>query len=80
MKRNMKTHHTPRADAVDWNGRDYVPTVYGQKEGNTIWVGSWTEFRAVGGCTNFNEDQTEVTLTLPVGHKFSVGFYRHGAA
>lgn len=65
------THLVTRTDAEWRAGRRYVPT-----SSNTRWVFDWTEFRAAGGIANFNEDQTEVTLTLPPGVKFSIGFNR----
>lgn len=68
------THHLRRPDAVWHRGRAYVPTVYGEKTGNTKWVGSWDEFRAAGGVAHFNEDQTEIVLTLPAGFKFGCNF------
>lgn len=76
----MYSHHTKRADAVTIGygpaARDFVPTIYGQPEGNTVWVGDWNEFRAAGGVVRFNEDQTEITLTLPELHKFGIAFDR----
>jgi hypothetical protein len=61
-----------RMDAVKQaDGRWAVPS--GR---DTVWVETWEKFRAVGGMVGFNEDQTEVTLTLPPGVKFSVGFAR----
>lgn len=68
------SHFTPRSDAVWHAGRRYVPTVYGQHSGNTQWVGSWDEFRAAGGVAHYNEDQTEIVLTLPEGFKFGIRF------
>lgn len=70
------THVAQRDDAVNHNGRDYVPTIYGEKEGNTVWVDNLAMLRAVGGIVHFNEDQTEIWLTLPVGHKFSIAMLR----
>jgi hypothetical protein len=51
------------------DGRQIVPT--GQ---NTQWVDGWQSFRAAGGICHFNEDQTEIVLTLPKGFKFSCQF------
>ncbi len=68
------THFIPRADAVWHNGRRIVPTIWGEPEGNTRYVKSWTDFRDAGGLVTFNEDQTEIYLTLPEGCKFSIGF------
>jgi hypothetical protein len=69
------SHYKPRGDAVWHRGRRYVPTIWGQKEGgNTQWVGTIEEFRAAGGEFHFNEDQTEIVLTLPDGFKFGIGF------
>jgi hypothetical protein len=68
------THFKSRDDAVWHRGRRIVPTIYGQPEGNTKWVGTWEEFIAAGGCTHFNEDQTEIVLTLPAGWKFGCRF------
>lgn len=91
----MSTQHTPRSavfgkhcthtrqrdDAIIHNGRDYVPTIYGQKSGNTVWVDDLKHLGEVGGSICFNEDQTEIHLTLPVGHKFSIQmFYKERAA
>lgn len=57
--------------------RPYVPTIYGQgPEQDTIWVDSWEQFRAVGGVMCWSEDQTEIELTLPIRHKFSIQFMR----
>lgn len=69
-------HLVHRPDAVWLHNprRLYVPTVWGEKSGNTVWVSTWEQFRAVGGVKNFSEDQTEITLTLPEGHKFSIQF------
>lgn len=68
------SHYSPREDAVWHRGRRFVPTIYGQESGNTRWVGSWIEFRAAGGVAHFNEDQTEIVLTLPPGFKFGIKF------
>ena len=70
------SHFKPREDAVWHSGRRFVPTIYGQHEGNTQWVATQEEFRAAGGCTTFSEDQTEIYLTLPAGWKFSIQFNR----
>lgn len=58
-----------REDAVLHMGRYFVPTT-----GETKWVSTMEEFRAAGGIFAFNEDQTEIALRLPVGHKFSIRF------
>lgn len=68
------THTAPREDAERIDGRPYVRTVYGQKAGNTTWVHDWREFKKAGGGMCFSEDQTEITLTLPAGVKFSIRF------
>lgn len=75
-KENPMTHFKPRQDAVWLNNppRRYVPTVYGQQVGNTIWVTTWKQFREVGGELHYSEDQTEIVLTLPEGHKFGIRF------
>jgi hypothetical protein len=65
---------TPREDAVKHMGRFLVPTTP-----ETVWVDTWEQFRAVGGGMCWSEDQTEIELTLPVGHKFSIRFMRSGA-
>ena len=73
------THMVPRSDAkwIDGNmPRDYVPTIWGQKEGNTIHVSTIKEMVERGGIIHFNEDQTEIHLTLPAGVKFSIQFER----
>ncbi len=69
------THVEARDDAVIQNGREYVPTIYGQESGNTVWVDSIEQLRAVGGKICFNADLTEIHLTLPVGHKFSIKMF-----
>lgn len=70
------THTRQREDAVNHNGRDYVPTIWGQKDGgNTVYVETIEQLRSVGGSICFNEDQTEIHLTLPVGHKFSIQMF-----
>lgn len=80
MRRNQMeetmSHFKPRGDAIWLQNpqRLFVPTVYGEREGNTRWVNSWPEFEAAGGCQHFNEDQTEIVLTLPDGWKFAIGF------
>lgn len=68
------THYKPREDAIWHRGRRIVPTVYGEREGNTQWVSNWDEFKTAGGITHFNEDQTELVLTLPSGWKFGIRF------
>lgn len=71
-----------REDAVQLgDGRYFVPTVWGtgDPERDTIWVDSWEQFRSVGGQMRWNEDQTEIELTLPVRHKFSIQFMRQNA-
>jgi hypothetical protein len=74
----MMTHHKQRADAIvigrDHLRREFVPTIWGEKEGNTKFVSTLKEFRAAGGGMHFNEDQTEIVLTLPEGWKFSIKF------
>lgn len=72
------THHISRNDAVWHHGRSYVPTIWGQRSGNTRFVSNWDEFKAAGGITHFNEDFTEVVLTLPEGCKFSCQFQDRG--
>lgn len=62
----------PREDAVKHQGRYIVPTIYGK----TVWVDTWEQFRKVGGVMCWSEDQTEIELTLPVNHKFSIQFMR----
>lgn len=68
-----------RGDAVVHQGRWYVPTIYGQRSGNTVWVDSIDQLRTVGGRVCFSEDQTTVTLVLPVGHKFSIKLFEQPA-
>lgn len=68
------THFKARADAIWHQGRRLVPTTYGEREGDTKWVNNWDEFRQAGGTTHFNEDQTEIYLTLPEGWKFGIQF------
>lgn len=70
-----------REDAIMHNGRPFVPTVYGtgDPERDTIWVDTWEQFRAVGGVVTWSEDQSEIELTLPVRHKFSIQFMRTDA-
>lgn len=67
------THQYQRDDAVKTGSgasfRDYVPTT-----DETKWIGTWADFRAARGMVGFNEDQTEICLHLPVGHKFSIQF------
>lgn len=70
------THVARRDDAVIHNGRDYVPTIYGQESGNTVWVEGLKDAEEKGATFTFNEDQTEIWLTLPVGHKFSTQMFR----
>lgn len=74
----MITHHKQRADAViigrGHSRREYVPTIWGEKEGNTQFAETFEQFRAAGGGMHFNEDQTEIVLTLPVGWKFGIKF------
>lgn len=71
-----------REDAVKYNGRYIVPTIYGtgDPERDTVWVDSWEQFLAVGGQMCWSEDQTELELTLPVRHKFSIQFMREATA
>lgn len=60
----------PREDAErNSAGRYVVATTL-----STKWINSWEEFRACGGVRAFSEDQTEIELQLPVGHKFSIKF------
>lgn len=75
------THHTRREDAIKIGSgalfRDFVPTIHGEgPDRDTIWVSDLAAFRAIkqGAATCWNEDQTEITLTLPVRHKFSIRF------
>ena len=74
----LHTHHVPRPDAITIGHgatlRAYVPTVYSEKSGNTIWIETVQGWRDAGGCLHFNEDQTEITFSLPVGHKFGIRF------
>lgn len=70
----MITHRIQREDAVvightPATRRYYVPTTE-----STVWVRNWEQFRMAGGRASWNEDQTEITLSLPVGHKFSIQF------
>ncbi len=51
--------------------RKFTPTTDATK-----WVETWAEFIEAGGVANYNEDQTEVTLTLPEGYKFAIRFNR----
>jgi hypothetical protein len=74
------THFSHRPDAVWHQGRRFVPTIYGEREGNTVWLDSFAGFKAAGGIQHFNEDQTEIVLTLPERHKFSIQFGRHDKA
>lgn len=70
------THFKSRDDAVWHQGRRFVPTQWGHRDEreNTKFCDSWESFRALGGVVHFNEDQTEVILTLPEGCKFSCRF------
>ncbi len=70
------THVKRRPDAVIIKGRELVPTVWGEKEGNTIWIDGLADMFRVGGIMTNNEDQTEVWLTLPPGHKFGCGAFK----
>jgi len=70
------SHFRQRLDAVWHSGRRYVPTIWGQAQNNTRWVANWREFVDAGGVAHFNEDQTEIVLTLPAGCKFSIQFER----
>ena len=74
------THVRRRSDAVIHHGREYVPTVYGQESGNTVWVDTIDQLFDVGGLVIFNEDQTEIHLTLPTSHKFSIRMFGDGCA
>lgn len=58
-----------RSDAVKHRDRYMVPT-----SPETKWVGTWDEFKAAGGTTCFNGDQTEIELLLPEPYKFGIGF------
>ena len=73
------TTKTIREDAVEHNGRYIVPTIYGTGDPSrdTIWIDTWAAFKACGGVTCWSEDQTEIELTLPVRHKFSIQFMRN---
>lgn len=64
------THTKRRTDAVIHKGRDLVPTVWGIEQGNTRWVESLAQLKESGGQITFNEDHTEIWLTLPEGYKF----------
>lgn len=66
---------TIREDAVRHQGRYIVPTT-----DETKWVGTWEEFKAVGGGMCWSEDQTEIELTLPAPYKFSIQFMRNQGA
>lgn len=67
------THTKSRADAVVHEGREIVPSVYGQRDGcNTVYIATLEDMRKVGGEICFNEDQTEIWLRLPEGYKFSI--------
>lgn len=68
------SHYKLREDAIWHAGRRYVPTIYGEASGNTQWVSTMNELRTAGGTMHFNEDQTEIVLTLPPGWKFSIRF------
>lgn len=63
------SHFKHRDDAEWHNGRRVVPSRPG-----TVYVSTWAEFRQAGGVQNFNEDQTEIVLTLPSGYKFGIQF------
>ncbi len=65
------THTAARPDAVIYNGREFVPTA-----NETVWVDTLAQLRAVKGDICWNEDQTEVWLRLPAGHKFSCLMFR----
>ena len=44
-------------------------------DGNeTKWVYNWDEFKSSGGMMAFNEDQTEIKLSLPPPYKFVCSF------
>lgn len=62
-------HRFIRNDAVKHRGRYEIPT-----NEQTKWVESWEEFRAAGGQTCWNGDQTEIELLLPEPYKFSIQF------
>lgn len=64
----------PREDAVKVpnHGRYLVPTT-----NDTVWIDNWEDFRRVDGVMCFSEDQSEIELQLPVGHKFSIRFQRN---
>ncbi len=59
-----------RDDAIWHAGREYVPTTPDTRYVN----GDWSEFVAAGGIIHFNEDQTEIVLTVPEGVKFGIKF------
>jgi len=66
-----------RRDAVQHDGRWFVPTT-----DETKWVSSWSEFLNVNKtagvpCIHFNEDQTEIRLSLPAPYKFAIDFPPH---
>jgi len=69
------THVKSRGDALIHQGREYVPTIYGEKSGNMVWIDSLEQLKAVGGNIGWNEDHTEIWLTLPEGHKFSCNMF-----
>lgn len=60
-----------REDAVEHRGRYFVPTTSA-----ITWISSWADFKRVGGVMCWSQDQTEIELSLPVGHKFSIDFQR----
>lgn len=62
-----------RNDAVrdQRNGHYVVPT-----SDTTKWVADWADFKAAGGMTCNNGDQTEIELLLPAPYKFSIQFGR----
>jgi len=67
-------HHKPRRDAVIVGGAGRQPRRYVLTTDATIWVGTWEEFRKAGGCRHWNEDQTEIVLTVPEPYKLSIKF------
>lgn len=71
------THTRQRPDAVIHQGRDFVPTVWGTGDENkdTQYVSTIDQLREKGGNINFNEDHTEIWLTLPERHKFSTKMF-----
>lgn len=70
----MEANVRERKDGVWHLGRHIVPT-----SSETRWIGSLAEYVALTGkMSQFSEDQTEITLTLPEGYKFGIGFFGNG--